>query len=131
MAAVGASEGAIQVQRRQDQSGSAEDLDQSPRPDGGQRYAVDFRPSAGADREKHRRHGVNVQVVTDPVRRLLWISPALSGRAQDLTAARTHRIIQIWERQGIPRSSWTARSPSVTGSVRAGPTIPTNTAATE
>jgi hypothetical protein len=26
---------------------------------------------------KHRRHGVNVQVVADPAGRLLWISPAL------------------------------------------------------
>ncbi|WP_166025908.1 transposase family protein [Streptomyces chilikensis] len=51
---------------------------------------------------KHRRHGVNVQVVTDPVGRLLWISPALPGRAHDLTAARTHRIIRICERQGVP-----------------------------
>lgn len=39
---------------------------------------------------KHRRHGVNVQVVTDPEGRLLWISPALPGRAHDLTAARTN-----------------------------------------
>ena len=51
---------------------------------------------------KHRRHGVNVQLVTDPAGRLLWISPALPGRAHDLTAARTHRIIRICERQGIP-----------------------------
>ncbi|GAA4149276.1 transposase family protein [Streptomyces tunisiensis] len=51
---------------------------------------------------KHRRHGVNVQLVTDPARRLLWISPARPGRAHDLTAARTHRIIRICERQGIP-----------------------------
>ncbi|MBT2405689.1 transposase [Streptomyces sp. ISL-87] len=51
---------------------------------------------------KHRRHGVNVQVVTDPDGRLLWLSPALPGRAHDLTAARTHRIIRICERQGIP-----------------------------
>jgi hypothetical protein len=29
---------------------------------------------------KHRRHGVNVQVVTDPEGRLLWLSPALPGR---------------------------------------------------
>lgn len=36
---------------------------------------------------KHRRHGVNVQVVTDPEGRLLWL-PALPGRAHDLTAAR-------------------------------------------
>ncbi|MEV7738884.1 transposase family protein [Streptomyces sp. NPDC088921] len=51
---------------------------------------------------KHRRHGVNVQLVTDPAGRLLWISPALPGRAHDLTAARAHRIIRICERQGVP-----------------------------
>lgn len=38
--------------------------------------------------QKHRRHGVNVQVVTDPAGQLLWISPALPGRAHDLSAAR-------------------------------------------
>lgn len=51
---------------------------------------------------KHRRHGVNVQVMTDPAGRLLWVSPALPGRTQDLTAARTHRIIRICEGQGVP-----------------------------
>ncbi|MFD3657938.1 transposase family protein [Streptomyces sp. NPDC058620] len=51
---------------------------------------------------KHRRHGVNVQVVTDPGGRLLWLSPALPGRTHDVTAARTHRIIRICERQGVP-----------------------------
>jgi hypothetical protein len=51
---------------------------------------------------KHRRHGVNVQVITDPDGQLLWISPALPGRAHDLTAARTHRIIRVCERQGVP-----------------------------
>jgi DDE superfamily endonuclease len=30
------------------------------------------------------------------------ISPALPGRTHDLTAARTHRIIRICERQGVP-----------------------------
>jgi hypothetical protein len=40
-------------------------------------------------------------VVTDPDGRLLWLSPALAGRAHDLTAARTHRIIRICERQGV------------------------------
>ncbi|GGV58637.1 hypothetical protein GCM10010245_91770 [Streptomyces spectabilis] len=29
---------------------------------------------------RHRRHGVNVQVVTGPGGRLLWLSPALPGR---------------------------------------------------
>jgi hypothetical protein len=57
---------------------------------------------------KHRRHGVNVQVVADPTGRLLWISPALPGRAHDLTAARTHKIIRICERQGVSPSSSTA-----------------------
>ncbi|MDX3533567.1 transposase [Streptomyces sp. MB09-01] len=52
--------------------------------------------------QKHRRHGVNVQVVADPAGALLWISPALPGRTHDLTAARTHRIIRICERQGVP-----------------------------
>ncbi|GHE08070.1 hypothetical protein GCM10010339_55160 [Streptomyces alanosinicus] len=51
---------------------------------------------------KHRRHGVNVRVVTDPGGRLLWISPALAGRTYDLTAARAHRIIRICERRGVP-----------------------------
>lgn len=51
---------------------------------------------------KHRRHGVNVQVVTDPTGQILWISPALPGRYHDLTAARAHRIIRICERQGVP-----------------------------
>ncbi|WP_369076323.1 transposase family protein [Streptomyces sp. ID05-39B] len=37
---------------------------------------------------KHRRHGLNGQVLTDPFGRLLWISPTLPGRTHDLTAAR-------------------------------------------
>lgn len=45
---------------------------------------------------------MNVQVVTDPGGRLLWLSLALPGRTHDLTAARAHRIIRIRERQGVP-----------------------------
>lgn len=41
-------------------------------------------------------------MVTDPDGRLLWLSPAMPGRAHGLTAARTHRIIRICERQGVP-----------------------------
>ena len=44
---------------------------------------------------------MNVQVVTDPDGRLLWLPPVLPGRAHDLTAARTHKIIRICERQGV------------------------------
>ncbi|WP_327385523.1 transposase family protein [Streptomyces sp. NBC_01207] len=51
---------------------------------------------------KHRRHGVNVQVITAPDGTLVWISPALAGRAHDLTAARRHRIIATCIRLGIP-----------------------------
>ncbi len=39
---------------------------------------------------KHRRHGVNAQVVTDPGGRLLWLSPALPGRTHDLTQGPLH-----------------------------------------
>ncbi|MER5780174.1 transposase family protein [Streptomyces mobaraensis] len=73
---------------------------------------------------KHRRHGVNVQVVTDPAGRLLWISPALPGRAHDLTAARAHRIFRICERQGIPLladRAYLGAGPWVTTSVRRPP----------
>ena len=42
---------------------------------------------------KHKRHGVNVQVIADAFGRLVWASPALPGSVHDLTAARTHGII--------------------------------------
>jgi hypothetical protein len=42
---------------------------------------------------KHQRHGMNVQVITDPFGRLLWASAALPGSTHDLTAAREHGII--------------------------------------
>lgn len=42
---------------------------------------------------KHKRHGVNVQVIADAAGRLVWASPALPGSAHDLTAARSHGII--------------------------------------
>ncbi|WP_327007738.1 transposase family protein [Dactylosporangium sp. NBC_01737] len=42
---------------------------------------------------KHRRHGVNVQIIADAAGRLVWASPALPGAVHDLTAARTHGII--------------------------------------
>ncbi|SIM50720.1 IS5/IS1182 family transposase [Micromonospora cremea] len=41
---------------------------------------------------KHKRHGVNVQVIADAAGRLVWASP-LAGSAHDLTAARIHGII--------------------------------------
>jgi hypothetical protein len=47
---------------------------------------------------KHKRHGMNVQVLTDPFGRLLWASPALPGSTHDLTAARQHGIIDALAR---------------------------------
>lgn len=59
---------------------------------------------------KHRRHGVNVQVLTGATGNVLWISPALPGRVHDLAAARAQRIIRICERPapGASQSSPTA-----------------------
>lgn len=42
---------------------------------------------------KHKRHGLNVQVIADAVGRLDWASPALPGASHDLSAARAHGII--------------------------------------
>ncbi len=42
---------------------------------------------------KHKRHGVNVQVVADAAGRLVWASPALPGATHDLTAARQLHLI--------------------------------------
>ncbi|MFJ8828041.1 transposase family protein [Streptomyces sp. NPDC102467] len=53
---------------------------------------------------KHKRHGMNVQVLTDPFGRLLWASPALPGSTHDLTAARQHGIIDALADAGL--SCW-------------------------
>ncbi|MFJ4854104.1 transposase family protein [Streptomyces sp. NPDC088730] len=50
---------------------------------------------------KHKRHGMNVQVLTDPFGRLLWASPALPGSTHDLTAARQHGIIESLTEAGL------------------------------
>jgi len=50
---------------------------------------------------KHKRHGMNVQVLTDPFGRLLWASPALPGSTHDLTAARQHGIIEALADESI------------------------------
>ncbi|MEU1701199.1 transposase family protein [Streptomyces pseudogriseolus] len=41
---------------------------------------------------KKKHHGMNVQVLTDPAGRLIWVSDALPGATHDLTAARAHGI---------------------------------------
>jgi hypothetical protein len=42
---------------------------------------------------KHKRHGLNVQVLTDPAGRLIWASPALPGSVHDVKAARHHGLV--------------------------------------
>lgn len=61
------------------------------------RFATDTPYYSG----KHKRHGMNVQVLTDPLGQLLWASPALPGPAHDLTAARQHGIIEALTEAGL------------------------------
>jgi Helix-turn-helix of DDE superfamily endonuclease/DDE superfamily endonuclease len=50
---------------------------------------------------KHKRHGMNVQVLADPLGRLIWASPALPGAMHDLTAARAHGIFDALTTAGV------------------------------
>jgi DDE superfamily endonuclease/Helix-turn-helix of DDE superfamily endonuclease len=50
---------------------------------------------------KHKRHGVNVQVLADAAGRLVWASPALPGATHDLTAAREHRLVDALARANV------------------------------
>ncbi|MEV2211329.1 IS5 family transposase [Streptomyces sp. NPDC050997] len=68
---------------------------------------------------KHRKHGMNVQVIADPHGRLLWASPTLPGAVHDLKAARTHGIIDAladaglacWADKGYQGAGGTVRVP--------------------
>jgi hypothetical protein len=50
---------------------------------------------------KHEKHGMNVQIITDPAGRLVWASPALPGAVHYIKAARTHGIIDALEEAGV------------------------------
>jgi hypothetical protein len=50
---------------------------------------------------KHKKHGMNVQVIADPFGRLLWASPALPGAVHDVRAAREHGIVDALTEAGI------------------------------
>ncbi|WP_055470078.1 IS5 family transposase [Streptomyces ardesiacus] len=50
---------------------------------------------------KHKKHGMNVQVIADPKGRLMWASPALAGAVHDIRAAREHGIIEALAEAGI------------------------------
>ena len=50
---------------------------------------------------KHKAHGVNVQVLADPVGRLIWASPALPGARHDMGAAREHGSLGALTTAGV------------------------------
>ncbi|MEW1605605.1 IS5 family transposase [Streptomyces sp. NPDC093808] len=68
---------------------------------------------------KHKRHGMNVQVLADPFGRLLWASPALPGAVHDVRAAREHGIVDVlagagarcWADKGYRGVGGTIRAP--------------------
>ena len=43
---------------------------------------------------KHRRHGMNLQVISAPDGEILWVSGPLPGAVHDLTAARIWGILR-------------------------------------
>jgi hypothetical protein len=50
---------------------------------------------------KHKAHGVNVQVIADPVGRLIWASPALPGARHDAGAAAEHALPAALSAAGV------------------------------
>ncbi|TYB62863.1 transposase family protein, partial [Microbispora tritici] len=50
---------------------------------------------------KHKRHGMNVQVLADPAGRLVWASPALPGAVHDLSAAWIVGLIDALTANGV------------------------------
>jgi hypothetical protein len=82
--------------------------------------------------QKHRKHGMNVQVVARPGGTPLWFSRATPVRTHDLTADRAHGIVQAFLTRQIlvladyayqvpappsaPRTTATANTPSTTSS---------------
>jgi hypothetical protein len=61
--------------------------------------------AAGYDRPfysgKWKCHGMNVQVLADPVGRLIWVSRALPGARHDMGAARELGIIDALTHAGV------------------------------
>ena len=43
---------------------------------------------------KHRRHGMNLQVISSPAGEIVWVSGPLPGAVHDLTAARIWGIVR-------------------------------------
>jgi hypothetical protein len=52
---------------------------------------------------KHRRHGMNLQVIASPESGILWVSGPLPGRVHDLTAVRIWGIVRELAAAGFNR----------------------------
>ncbi|WP_219501851.1 transposase family protein [Nonomuraea ceibae] len=50
---------------------------------------------------KHKQHGMNIQLLADPMGRLTWASPALPGAVHDVTAARKVGLIDAVTGAGV------------------------------
>jgi hypothetical protein len=50
---------------------------------------------------KHRRHGMNLQVIASPHGDIRWVSAALPGAVHDLTAARIWGIVRRLAAAGL------------------------------
>jgi hypothetical protein len=50
---------------------------------------------------RHRRHGMNLQVISSPDGTILWVSGPLPGSVHDLTAARTWGIVRELAAAGL------------------------------
>jgi len=50
---------------------------------------------------KHRRHGMNLQVIAGPAGEILWVSGPLPGSVHDLTAARIWGIVRDLAAAGL------------------------------
>jgi len=49
---------------------------------------------------KHKRHGMNLQVIASPAGNILWVVWPLPGSAHDLTAARSGASCRNWPPRG-------------------------------
>jgi DDE superfamily endonuclease len=66
---------------------------------------------------KHKGHGLNVQVIADPIGRLVWIAPPLPGARHDMGAAREHGIIDALtdtEVSAVADTAYQGAGPTVT-----------------
>jgi DDE superfamily endonuclease/Helix-turn-helix of DDE superfamily endonuclease len=73
---------------------------------------------------KHKRHGVNIQVLADRKGRLLWASPALPGAVHDVKAARTHGIPAMLIKFGVAcyaDNAYRGAGPTIAVPFRRGP----------